>query len=155
MGLEKRQPAQDRSACSHGGLAAEAAGGDFKTGALAAGLNEAIVDKLADVYGHIDLEEKKRLLVTNSQVLGVLAAAAQGGDEKSSQTGAWVAATATSYNDLDHPSADQLLSELKDCHAGNQCSEQKLYGILDKYEKLSATRSNAIESCTSRACVEK
>lgn len=138
-----------------GGLAAEAAGGDFKTGALAAGLNEAIVDKLADVYGHMDLEEKKRLLVMNSQVLGVLAAAAQGGDEKSLQTGAWVAATATSYNNLDHPSADQLLSELKDCHAGNQCSEQKLYGILDKYEKLSAARSNAIESCTSRACVEK
>ncbi len=137
------------------GLAAEAAGGDFKTGALAAGLNEAIVDKLADVYGHMDVEEKKRLLVMNSQVLGVLAAAAQGGDEKSLQTGAWVAATATSYNNLDHPSADQLLSELKDCHAGNQCSEQKLYGVIDKYEKLSAARSNAIESCTSRACVEK
>ncbi|WP_376780216.1 hypothetical protein [Stutzerimonas nitrititolerans] len=30
-----------------GGLAAEAAGGDFRTGALAAGLNEALVDSLA------------------------------------------------------------------------------------------------------------
>ncbi|WP_301151112.1 DUF637 domain-containing protein [Metapseudomonas otitidis] len=94
-----------------GGLAAEAAGGDFKTGALAAGLNEAIVDRLAGVYGQMNPEDKKRLLVMNSQVLGVLTAAAQGGDEKSLQTGAWVAGSATQYNRNLHLAEERAITE--------------------------------------------
>ncbi len=74
-----------------GGLAAEAAGGDFKTGALAAGINEALVGHLAEQYGAMPDDKKKSLLVMNSQLIGVLAAGAQGGDEKDLQTGAWVA----------------------------------------------------------------
>jgi adhesin HecA-like repeat protein len=85
-----------------GGLAAEAAGGDFKTGALAAGVNEALVDSLSSWYGEMDSEQKKSLLVMNSQVIGVLTAAAQGGDEKALQTGSWVAKNATQYNYTAH-----------------------------------------------------
>jgi len=85
-----------------GGLAAEAAGGDFKTGALAAGVNELLVDSLSDIYGKMDPDQKKSLLVMNSQVIGVLAAAAQGGDEKALQTGSWVAKNATQYNYTAH-----------------------------------------------------
>ncbi|UVL74223.1 two-partner secretion domain-containing protein [Pseudomonas protegens] len=85
-----------------GGLAAEAAGGDFKTGALAAGVNEALVGSLWDQYRQMSYDERKKLLVMNSQVLGVLAAAAQGGDEKAMQTGAWVAGNATQYNFFEH-----------------------------------------------------
>ena len=48
-----------------GGLAAEAAGGDFKTGALAAGVNELLVDSLAKQYGEMDPDQKKSLLVMN------------------------------------------------------------------------------------------
>ncbi|WP_312932521.1 two-partner secretion domain-containing protein [Stutzerimonas nitrititolerans] len=82
-----------------GGLAAEAAGGDFRTGALAAGVNEALVDSLALQYAGMDPDKKKGLLVMNSQVIGVLAAAAQGNDDTESlQTGAWVAGNATKYN---------------------------------------------------------
>jgi filamentous hemagglutinin len=82
-----------------GGLAAEAAGGDFRTGALAAGVNEALVDSLAQQYAGMDPDKKKGLLVMNSQVIGVLAAAVQGNDDAESlQTGAWVAGNATKYN---------------------------------------------------------
>lgn len=85
-----------------GGLAAEAAGGDFKTGALAAGVNEALVDSLSSWYGEMDPDQKKSLLVMNSQVIGVLTAAAQGGDEKALQTASWVAKNATQYNYTAH-----------------------------------------------------
>ncbi|APQ10305.1 hypothetical protein BJP27_01840 [Pseudomonas oryzihabitans] len=87
-----------------GGLAAEAAGGDFKTGALAAGVNEALVASLAKQYASMPEDKKKSLLVMNSQLIGVLAAAAQGSDEKGLQTGAWVAASGTQYNFLSHQS---------------------------------------------------
>ncbi|WP_338103696.1 DUF637 domain-containing protein [Pseudomonas typographi] len=62
-----------------GGLAAEALGGDFKTGALAAGVNEALVDTLAKQYVGMTADEKGRLLVMNSQLVGVLTAALGGG----------------------------------------------------------------------------
>lgn len=87
-----------------GGLAAEAAGGDFRTGALAAGVNEALVDSLALQYAGMDPDKKKGLLVMNSQVIGVLAAAAQGNDDADSlHTGAWVAGNATKYNHFELP----------------------------------------------------
>ncbi|MGX9565519.1 DUF637 domain-containing protein [Pseudomonas sp. CFBP 5748] len=94
-----------------GGLAAEAAGGDFKTGALAAGANELLIDSLAEQYTKMTLEQKNRLLVMNSQIVGVLAAAAQGGDAKSLQTGSWVAGSATSYNRLLHSSEKKALAD--------------------------------------------
>lgn len=94
-----------------GGLAAEAAGGDFKTGALAAGANELLIDSLAEQYTKMTLEQKNRLLVMNSQIVGVLSAAAQGGDAKSLQTGSWVAGSATSYNRLLHSSEKKALAD--------------------------------------------
>ncbi|MGX9556252.1 two-partner secretion domain-containing protein [Pseudomonas sp. CFBP 5750] len=94
-----------------GGLAAEAAGGDFKTGALAAGANELLIDSLAEQYTKMTKEQKDRLLVMNSQIVGVLAAAAQGGDAKSLQTGSWVAGSATSYNRLLHSSEKKALAD--------------------------------------------
>lgn len=57
-----------------GGLAAEAAGGDFRTGALAAGVNEALVDSLAKQYASMPEDKRKGLLVMSSQLIGVLAA---------------------------------------------------------------------------------
>ncbi|MDR6353696.1 adhesin HecA-like repeat protein [Pseudomonas psychrotolerans] len=95
-----------------GGLAAEAAGGDFKTGALAAGVNEALVASLAKQYANMPEDKKKSLLVMNSQLIGVFAAAAQGSNEKGLQTGAWVAANGTQYNFLSHQS-QTLRDELR------------------------------------------
>ena len=81
-----------------GGLAAEAAGGDFKIGALAAGANEALIDTLANQYDNMSYEQRSGLLTMNSQVLGVLVASVAGGDEKDMQIGASVAGNATQYN---------------------------------------------------------
>ncbi|WP_349681644.1 DUF637 domain-containing protein [Pseudomonas sp. UBA6562] len=93
-----------------GGLAAEAAGGDFRIGALSAGVNEAVVGRLADQYTQLQGDEKDRLLVMNSQILGVLTAAAAGGEVKDLQTGSWVAGSATSYNRLLHDAEKKALS---------------------------------------------
>ncbi|HBX57757.1 MAG TPA: hypothetical protein DEH10_20615, partial [Pseudomonas sp.] len=112
-----------------GGLAAEAAGGDFRTGALAAGVNEALVDSLAGWYGQMDPEQKKSLLVMNSQVIGVLAAGAQGGDEKALQTGAWVAGSATLYNRQLHESEKALAKELAE-KSGGRFTEGEVEDVL-------------------------
>src|SRR5690606_11657182 len=81
-----------------GGLAAEAAGGDFKTGALVAGANEALIDSLAQQYSGMEPDQRIGLLTMNSQVLGVLVASMAGGDEQDMQIGASVAGNATKYN---------------------------------------------------------
>ncbi|NUT68351.1 DUF637 domain-containing protein, partial [Pseudomonas corrugata] len=94
-----------------GGLAAEVAGGDFKTGALAAGLNEALVDTLAKQYESMKPEQRKRLLVMNSQLIGVLAAAAGGGDAADLQTGSWAAQSGTQYNRQLHYEEQKWLEE--------------------------------------------
>ncbi|TDQ34179.1 DUF637 domain-containing protein [Thiopseudomonas denitrificans] len=87
-----------------GGLAAEAAGGDFKSGALVAGANEALIDTLASQYDSMTHDQRSGLLTMNSQVLGVLVASMAGGDEKDMQIGASVAGNATKYNwDLHMP----------------------------------------------------
>lgn len=93
-----------------GGLAAEAAGGDFRIGALSAGVNEAVVGLLADQYTKIPKEDKNRLLVMNSQLIGILTAAAAGGEAKDLQTGSWVAGNATSYNRLLHDAEKKALT---------------------------------------------
>ncbi|MCO8314386.1 DUF637 domain-containing protein, partial [Pseudomonas mandelii] len=87
-----------------GGLASLAAGGDFKTGALAAGVNEALVDDLASVYAGMPKADRDRLLAMNSQLIGVLATAVQDpkADTDKLQTGAWVAQTGTQYNFGEH-----------------------------------------------------
>ncbi|SFI32109.1 Possible hemagglutinin [Pseudomonas sp. NFPP04] len=81
-----------------GGLLAEATGGDFKTGALAAAASEALV-------GHLDtlVKGNDTLLTMSSQIVGVLAAAAQSDtDAAKLETGSWVAKNATQYNYLSH-----------------------------------------------------
>ena len=81
-----------------GGLLAEATGGDFKTGALAAGANEALVTHLnALVKGN------EELLTMSSQIVGVLAAAGQkDADAAKIEKGAWVAQNLTQYNFAEH-----------------------------------------------------
>ena len=56
-----------------GGLLAQVSGGDFRTGALAAGANEALVDQLRTWVG-----SDKDLLSMTSQIVGLLAAATFG-----------------------------------------------------------------------------
>ncbi len=86
-----------------GGLLAEATGGDFKTGALAAGANEALV---ADLNKLVKGDE--RLLTMSSQIVGVLAAAGQkDADASKLEKGKWIAQNSTQYNFLGDHSAPE------------------------------------------------
>jgi hypothetical protein len=81
-----------------GGLLAEATGGDFKTGALAAGANEALVTHLNTLVKGND-----ELLTMSSQIVGVLAAAGQkDADAAKLEKGKWIAQNLTQYNFLEH-----------------------------------------------------
>lgn len=101
-----------------GGLAAEAAGGDFRTGALAAGVNEALVDSLAKQYASMPEDKRKSLLVMSSQLIGVLAASVDSdADGESLQTGAWVAGNATQYNWLLHGEIEAADKAREGCNA--------------------------------------
>lgn len=122
-----------------GGLAAEAAGGDFKTGAVAAGLNEALVNTLAQHYAEMEPEKKQQLLLMNSQLLGVLAAAAANGDGDSSQMGAWVASYSTQYNYLTHEEVEDKRAKEKAC-ADDGCVQD----VREEYAELDEGRNKKL-----------
>nr|WP_231740083.1 DUF637 domain-containing protein [Pseudomonas composti] len=144
LNLADGSPAKIAMHAVMGGLAAEAAGGDFKTGALAAGVNEALVGHLSDWYGQMDPEQKKSLLVMNSQVIGVLAAAAQGGDEKALQVGSQVAGTATQYNHLDHGDSQSFADAMESCGSSEAC--QRDLWQQEKYAEESAYNDSFVEN---------
>jgi len=110
-----------------GGLAAEAAGGEFKTGALAAGANELLVDYLGEHYKALPKDEKDRLLEMNSKIIGVLAATAQGNiDPSNLQTAAWVAENGTKYNRfLHHIEQEWIEKNAKDFAEKEGITEQE------------------------------
>ncbi|RQI59436.1 DUF637 domain-containing protein, partial [Pseudomonas aeruginosa] len=124
-----------------GGLAAEAVGGDFRTGALAAGVNEALVDSLAKQYASLPIDDKKGLLIMSSQLIGVLAASTQGdADAKSLQTGAWVAGNATQHNYLSHWQEEKKRQEVDGCKDKQLCKT----GIEAKWAIISAQQDVGI-----------
>ena len=115
-----------------GGLTAEAMGGDFKTGALAAGVNELLVEKLNAQYQKMGIEDRKALLVMNSQLVGVFTAGLQGGDEKSLQVASAVAGGATSYNYLEHNDVIAFTEDMASCGVDESCQQKKWEG--EKYD---------------------
>jgi hypothetical protein len=85
-----------------GGLLSVAMGGDFRSGALAAGANEAVVTLLGEKLlppgldrNSPEFQQASQKLLAVSQIVGELVASASGGD---AQIGAAVAANATLYN---------------------------------------------------------
>lgn len=89
-----------------GGLLAEAMGGEFRTGAIAGGANEALVGLLGDklfppnlVKGTPDYLRAQANLLALSKLVGVLGAAATNGD---ASIAAEVASNGTEYNFFDH-----------------------------------------------------
>ncbi|MGE8360952.1 DUF637 domain-containing protein [Pseudomonas sp.] len=89
-----------------GGLLSEATGGDFKTGALTAGLNEALIERLSGV-----IKGDKNLELAVSQLIGVAAASATGGDMAKA---AELAKNATAYNRQLHEDQIKIIQELSD-----------------------------------------
>ncbi|MEE4620840.1 filamentous hemagglutinin N-terminal domain-containing protein [Pseudomonas alliivorans] len=90
-----------------GGLLSEASGGDFRTGALAAGANEALVASLGRL-----VQNDKTLLPMTSQIIGVLAAASsEDANADSMEKAAWVARNATLYNRQSHEDEEMAKSD--------------------------------------------
>ncbi|PIH73965.1 hypothetical protein, partial [Pseudomonas syringae] len=87
-----------------GGLLSKATGGDFRTGALAAGANEALVVHLNGL-----VNGNENLLTMSSQIVGALAAATQkDADASSIEKGSWIAKNSTQYNFLnDHDTKER------------------------------------------------
>ncbi|WP_306173030.1 DUF637 domain-containing protein [Pseudomonas gingeri] len=105
-----------------GGLLAQATGGDFKTGALAAGANELLINQLSDL-----VHKDKGLLTMSSQIVGVLAAVAQRDTDASKmEKGGWVAKNASQYNRQLHADEDKWIREhAKEFAASQGISEQQ------------------------------
>lgn len=133
-----------------GGLIAELAGGDFRTGALAAGANEAFVASVGDKIFNNGMHDQ--LLAMTSQLIGLTVAAAAGGSDKDQAIAGWVASQATKFNSLDHPTAEKLLADLKECRASGVCTEPKIRGLIAQYEKISADRSALLAACGTSKC---
>ncbi|WIE49882.1 DUF637 domain-containing protein [Pseudomonas sp. GM17] len=111
-----------------GGLLAQVNGGDFRTGALAAGANEAMVDQLNTL-----VSGDPSLLNMSSQLVGMLAAATQqDADIDDLNTGKWVAENATQYNYLNHDQLAEAAKELRAC-ADATCRE----ALVARYKDLS------------------
>ncbi|RCV85956.1 DUF637 domain-containing protein, partial [Billgrantia montanilacus] len=129
-----------------GGLTAEAMGGDFRTGAMAAGANEALVEYLDSQLGS-DPQTRTHLLTTASQLVGIVAAELVNGDV---YQGAEIAAQATRYNYLRHDQVDAYVDELEGCEARGDCTE-----IQEKYRALSIAQQDeliALCATNSTAC---
>jgi filamentous hemagglutinin len=135
-----------------GGLVSKAMGGDFGTGALAGGANEFLVGLLGDkllpenyVPGTPEYIQAQANLLAVSQIVGVLGAAASGGDVG---IAASVAANGTLYNYLSH----QAFEEVENCLNGKTCTtkEQKDAAIA-KAEKLSEFLDSEMRSMCDKA----
>jgi filamentous hemagglutinin len=122
-----------------GGLVAKAQGGEFATGALAAGVNEAVVADMDRLFEGLEDETRKNLLLGASQLVGLLAAAALDGDEQSLETGAWVAKNSTQYNFMGHKDLDAWEEEAGACEADGSCKEVK-----QKFRELSVANDDAL-----------
>ncbi|WP_298837956.1 VENN motif pre-toxin domain-containing protein [uncultured Salinicola sp.] len=118
-----------------GGLAAEATGGDFSTGAAAAGANEALVEQLDTLVAN-----DPQLLVAASKLTGLMAAGLVDGDVAQ---GAEIAGNATTYNYLTHRQVAKYVEEAKDCEARGDCDQ-----VQEKYRQLSLDQQDElIEAC--------
>ncbi|WP_395609742.1 DUF637 domain-containing protein [Pseudomonas sp. B22129] len=129
-----------------GGLLAEITGGDFKTGALAAGANEALVGHLNDL-----VKGDQNLLSMSSQLVGLLAAASQAdGDASKLEKGVWVAKNATQYNFLNHLDVVELEAAEKDCHPRGTCDQVK-----KEFDARSAANLARLDNCeATRNCAQ-
>lgn len=118
-----------------GGLLSEATGGDFRTGALAGGANELLVERLSGV-----IKGDKGLELMVSQLIGVAAATATGGDPAKA---AELAKNATAYNRQLHPDEKALVRRLAEQSEGRFTVEE-----IEEQLRLSFIKSQGITPAT-------
>jgi len=138
-----------------GGLLSKAMGGDFRTGAIAGGANELLVGALGDkllpenlVPGSAEYIRAEANLKALTQIVGVLGAAASGGDVGIASA---VAENATQYNYLNHHQVDNLVEELKGCR-GTEDPAACRGGVKARYQITSdKTTNSALNGCPGEA----
>ncbi|MHC8325518.1 two-partner secretion domain-containing protein [Pseudomonas sp. LB1P83] len=121
-----------------GGLLSQALGGDFATGAAAAGLNEVMMNQLISLADGND-----QLHVMMSQLTGLVAAAAVDGDL---QQGASIAGNATTYNYLYHREVKEMLAEMD-----SKETEEEKRAVRDRYAALDSQREAEREELCTRS----
>ncbi|WP_407311131.1 hypothetical protein [Pseudomonas sp. nanlin1] len=120
-----------------GGMLAEVTVGDFKTGAMAAGLNEALINQMASLAsGNADVQ------LMLSQLVGLVGAASVGGDLNQ---GAQIAQKATTFNYLYHQELVERDQKLKTCTSTAQCNE-----IAESYAELDSKRNAELSDLCQR-----
>ncbi|OIN45933.1 two-partner secretion domain-containing protein [Pseudomonas costantinii] len=106
-----------------GGLIAEAAGGDFASGAIAAGANKALIQTFgAEIFPG---EAHERVLALTSQLIGMTVAAGVGGSSKDQEVAGWVAQQGTVYNYLEQSDIKAFASGMKSCGTDEACQKNK------------------------------
>lgn len=150
LGLKTGSPEKIALHALVGGMIAEASGSDFAVGALAAGVNEAFANQLRRISTQIDPENRDRLMIMASQLLGIVAAAAVDGDNADSlQIGSSVAADATQYNNLNHYDMSDFVDDMNFCTGDEGC--QRKFWIGGGYEEISKNISDWADNAVSGA----
>ncbi|VVO55640.1 hypothetical protein PS847_00518 [Pseudomonas fluorescens] len=135
-----------------GGLKSMALGGDFKTGALAGGANEALVQYLADLIlpenydpNMPGADQAKANLLAMSQLIAVLSAVIADTDPN---IAANIAATATQYNYLSHSDLERAAHDLSACGNDAACANTKYaeYHALSQKQDIEAVAQCAANS---------
>ncbi|THF34234.1 filamentous hemagglutinin N-terminal domain-containing protein [Pseudomonas atacamensis] len=122
-----------------GGLLSQATGGDFATGALAAGANEALIAYLDDL-----VKGDKNLLSMSSQIIGVLAGSVQKNvDANTLANAAWVTKFATQFNRQLHKEDKELAAHLAARSGGRYTPEQ-----IEEQLRLSSVKGTNITGAT-------
>ncbi|WP_371231666.1 filamentous hemagglutinin N-terminal domain-containing protein [Pseudomonas sp. QE6] len=123
-----------------GGLVSVVSGGDFTTGAVAAGANEAMVASLDETFKKLSPDKREQLLTTSSQLVGLVATAAviQNASTDQLETGAWAAKNSTQYNYLFHEELDEMARKIQGCGADKDCKDR----IGQQYSELDQQRNN-------------
>lgn len=120
-----------------GGLLAQVTGGDFKTGAMAAGANEALIGYLDNL-----VKGDENLLTMSSQIVGVLAATAQKDvDASKLEKAAWVAKNASQYNRQLHKEDKEIAAQLAARSGGKYTAEQ-----IEEQLRLSGVKGTDIQA---------
>jgi filamentous hemagglutinin len=124
-----------------GGLLSKAMGGDFATGAAAAGANEALTKHLSEGLG-LDTNTKrgKELEQAVSQLIGLVGAGLVEGDL---QQGSDIAKNATAFNRQLHPSERDLAKRMAEESDGKYTVEQ-----IEEQMRLSSVKGTAIDAAT-------
>lgn len=135
-----------------GGMLSEATGGDFKTGALAAGANEALIEQLTGT-----IKGDRNLELAVSQLIGIAAATATGGDYAKA---AELAKNATAYNRQLHPvevrlikgQADHLAEEqgISRAEAERRLAEAQAYFVDEQFRGTTNDKGVVFDEATLR-----